>query len=172
MGSMRQLIRKTPVFSVVAALLLGGGLFLGGAASAGHVFNDTPPWIHDHAAWLAANGVASGFPDGSFRPDDNISRGQAAYWFGNYNDAIELVLAGKSYTNTVFDFVDIDCPGDMRAVAGGGRADGLDLSASYPISNAIDGPGWQIEFRSPDGTPKSGGISAHALCIPATVNSP
>ncbi|MEL7207780.1 MAG: S-layer homology domain-containing protein [Actinomycetota bacterium] len=166
---MRTLIRKSPIASVLAALVLGGGLFLGGAASAGNVFNDTPPWIHDHAAWLAKHGVAAGFPDGSFRPDDDISRGQAAFWFGNYNDAIHHQIHTVNYSSSTFEFVNIDCPGDMRAVAGGGHAGQLDLVGSYPIFNAVNGPGWQVDFRSHDGTPKTGTINAHVLCMPSEV---
>ena len=35
-------------------------------------------WYADGVAWASANGVVSGYPDGSFRPNDTITRGQMA----------------------------------------------------------------------------------------------
>lgn len=41
-----------------------------------HGFSDVPAWVDDAVTWLAAGGYVEGFPDGTFRPDAAITRGQ------------------------------------------------------------------------------------------------
>jgi hypothetical protein len=40
-----------------------------------HGFSDVPVWVDDAVRWLAGNGHVTGYPDGTFRPDVDISRG-------------------------------------------------------------------------------------------------
>lgn len=54
---------------------------LAGSPAAGSAsFTDVAKgrWYADGVAWASANGVVSGYPDGSFRPNDTITRGQMA----------------------------------------------------------------------------------------------
>jgi hypothetical protein len=41
-----------------------------------HGFRDVPPWVEDPVRWITAKGYAAGWPDGTFRPDADINRGQ------------------------------------------------------------------------------------------------
>ena len=54
---------------------------LAGSPDAGSAsFTDVAPgqWYADGVAWASANGVVSGYTDGSFRPNDTITREQMA----------------------------------------------------------------------------------------------
>ena len=54
---------------------------LAGSPAAGSAsFTDVAKgrWYADGVSWASANGVVSGYPDGSFRPNDTITRGQMA----------------------------------------------------------------------------------------------
>ncbi len=54
---------------------------LAGSPAAGSAsFTDVAKgqWYADGVAWASANGVVSGYPDGSFRPNDTITREQMA----------------------------------------------------------------------------------------------
>jgi hypothetical protein len=48
-----------------------------------HGFSDGAPWIEDALRWAAFHGIVTGFSDGSFRPNEQINRGQGAFWFYN-----------------------------------------------------------------------------------------
>jgi hypothetical protein len=54
------------------------------AASGPPPFDDTSAsaWYADGVAWAAAHGLVAGFADGSFRPDDPVSRAQLTAWAG------------------------------------------------------------------------------------------
>jgi hypothetical protein len=41
-----------------------------------HGFRDVPAWVEDPVRWITAKGYAAGWPDHTFRPDADISRGQ------------------------------------------------------------------------------------------------
>jgi uncharacterized protein (DUF1800 family) len=41
-----------------------------------HGFRDVPAWVEDSVRWITAKGYAAGWPDGTFRPNADISRGQ------------------------------------------------------------------------------------------------
>ncbi len=76
--------RTTLIVSLtVAALLIAVGV-----AYAAGAFPDVDP-SDVHAAdiqWAADNGVVNGYTNGNFGPYDNITRGQAASMFKNYDD--------------------------------------------------------------------------------------
>ena len=52
----------------------------GSPASPGSTFTDVSAgqWYSDGVAWASANGIVTGYPDGSFGPDDTITREQMA----------------------------------------------------------------------------------------------
>jgi uncharacterized protein (DUF1800 family) len=41
-----------------------------------HGFDDVPAWVEDPVRWITAKGFAAGWPDGTYRPNANINRGQ------------------------------------------------------------------------------------------------
>lgn len=64
----------------VCALLVFGA---GSAALASHQFNDVPDShiFHDEISAIGGAGITTGFPDGTFRPENNIPRqGMAAFF--------------------------------------------------------------------------------------------
>jgi len=66
-------------------------LVLGTAAFATHVFPDVADDnTHSNSIeWASDSGVVVGYENGNFGPEDNITRGQAASMFYNYNDTLE-----------------------------------------------------------------------------------
>jgi hypothetical protein len=48
-----------------------------------HGFTDGAPWFEDALRWATFHGLVAGFADGTFRPGQQINRGQGAYWFYN-----------------------------------------------------------------------------------------
>lgn len=66
--------------AVVAAFFLACSLPLSGAAADKQVFSDVPPSKHfaDAVNELSARNIIGGYPDGTFKPGNTITRGQAA----------------------------------------------------------------------------------------------
>jgi len=79
--------RSTLVLSLAIVMVLG----LVGTAVATDAFPDVSEGNthHNNIGWADENGVVRGFGDGTFRPDRNITRGQAATMFAQYHDAFE-----------------------------------------------------------------------------------
>lgn len=67
---------------VVAAVVLLGGVFIGGGlvTRATNDFPDVSPgaFYHDSVTFLKANGITAGFPDGTYRPNNAVTRGEMA----------------------------------------------------------------------------------------------
>jgi len=56
---------------------------------------DDVPWIHwavDHIWWLKDNGITTGYPDNTFRPESNVTRAEMAAFL--HREAGALVAAG------------------------------------------------------------------------------
>jgi hypothetical protein len=158
---------------VLVLCLLGGVLAAVGFTGTNAIadsFTDVPEsnFFYDEIDWLTDHDIANGFPDGTFDPESNIKRQQAALWFANYNNSIHVVKETVNPgSGTVFGLT-IDCASDERALAGGAyqfsSTDELVLTDSYPI-NAND---WSIRFVANDGsTSDPSEISGWALCAPA-----
>lgn len=184
-----QLSRRTVALAVAAFLAFAGlatasfVLTLTRTAEANDKFDDiaTGTFFHDSTAWLKDNGIADGFNDGTFKPNDNITRGQASYWFANYNNAIEVVR--DEYDpgiDTTFG-LGVNCPFGKRAIAGGGsvRTPGRissdvlmtssysELDRSIPISGGLST--WYVRWRAVDDTPiDPSSIQVEATCVPNT----
>ena len=50
----------------------------GSPTTARHGYNDVGAWLSGSVSWMAAGGLATGWPDGTFRPDESLSRAQAS----------------------------------------------------------------------------------------------
>ena len=68
------------LFAVVTVFLLACSLPFSAAAADKQVFSDVPPSKHfaDAVNELAARNIIGGYPDGTFKPGNSITRGQAA----------------------------------------------------------------------------------------------
>lgn len=71
---------KKKLLTIVGALLLACSLPLSGAAAGKQLFPDVPPTKHFAEAVndLATRTIIGGYPDGTFKPGNSITRGQAA----------------------------------------------------------------------------------------------
>ena len=55
----------------------------------------TSDWFHDYVCWMYDNGLSSGYPDGTFRPNNNITRAESAVLM---NKGYELAEANDDNT--------------------------------------------------------------------------
>ncbi|MBL8062647.1 MAG: S-layer homology domain-containing protein [Anaerolineales bacterium] len=73
--------RKMSLFlSVLGILFLAAGMMTSRAlAATPDCFSDvTTHWAEDFICWMKDNGLTSGYPDGTFRPDNPITRAEVA----------------------------------------------------------------------------------------------
>jgi hypothetical protein len=88
--------------AVLAASLASGGTY----AMANHVFDDSTDnqAFHDEVGRMSLAGCATGFPDGTFRPQDNVNRQQFAAWMvrcgGRVSHAVDFNSANLSGAGT------------------------------------------------------------------------
>ena len=73
-------IRVVILTSVAILTIAVMAVFLVPRALASDAFPDVPDshWAHDFIKWLSDNGITSGFPDGTYRPDNNVTRAEMA----------------------------------------------------------------------------------------------
>ena len=71
---------KRKIMTALGALLLACSLPLSGSAADKQLFKDVPPTKHfaESVNELAERNVIGGYPDGTFKPSNSITRGQAA----------------------------------------------------------------------------------------------
>ena len=122
---------------------------LEGAPAAGEArFTDVAPnqWYAGAVAWAAANGIAGGYSDGRFGPDDAITREQLAAILHRY-------VAYKGYDTT--------SSADLS-----GYSDGAQVSAY-----ALEAMGWATAQGLVNGTgngrlsPKNGAVRAEVAAV-------
>jgi S-layer homology domain len=83
-------VKRTPILlGVLVAIVLTATVAYAASAS----FPDVPPtyWAHDSIIKLADQGIIKGHDNGTFGPDESITRAQAAVML----DRTEQVIAGK-----------------------------------------------------------------------------
>jgi hypothetical protein len=85
-------IRVVILTSVAILTIAVMAVFLVPTALASDAFSDVPDshWAHDFISWLFYNGLTSGYPDGTYRPDNNVTRAEMAVFLQG--------IAGASYT--------------------------------------------------------------------------
>jgi hypothetical protein len=75
---------KTILLVAAALALLATGVWIGQAAAATGCFSDTiGHWAEQAICWAASNGVVGGFPDGTFKPNNTVTRAQVAVMLKN-----------------------------------------------------------------------------------------
>lgn len=74
------------------------------AASSGCFTDTNGHWAESFICWLKDNGISSGYADGSYRPDNSITRGEMAVMLKKVNDVSKgysdsSLIAAKNYTD-------------------------------------------------------------------------
>jgi hypothetical protein len=88
-------MKPSRIAAIALASSLGGGLV---ASAAGAAFNDVPAesQFSEHITNVQEAGIATGYPDGSFRPTSPINRQQAASWVNRVASRSALDFADAS----------------------------------------------------------------------------
>ena len=74
-----KITRRIPIAGFILIGVLVLSLVVALPALAASCFTDTDfHWAETYVCWLFNNGISSGYPDGSFRPDNTITRGEMA----------------------------------------------------------------------------------------------
>lgn len=89
----------------IAVVIVGGLAGFGGAAAATTTFTDVRPESEfaEHISNVQEAGIASGFPDGSFHPRDNLNRQQAAAWIDRSTGRVAIDWFGENTTVSHLD---------------------------------------------------------------------
>ena len=112
----------------------------GGGAAGANNFKDVKSgqWYTNAVLWASANGIVSGYPDGTFRPNENITREQVATIFYNFAVLKKFDTSKRADLNkygdgwTVSQYARPAVPWAISA----GIFSGNDKGALYPLNNA------------------------------------
>lgn len=95
---MNKKLRKTIFGVAIAGSVIAGG----GVAYASHSFPDVPTsnQFHDDIDFMESRNISGGFGDGTYRPNNNVTRGQMARFMNKLADALTpTVLQAGSVSN-------------------------------------------------------------------------
>lgn len=151
----------------MAAIVVGVGV----ASSlttvwASHDFPDVPDSNphHEDISWLVANGITTGFDDGTFKPTNPVARQQMASFLRRMNNEYEVVMKSDTAGDSNSWLGSANCPVDKRAIAGGGNmtsgSNGV-MAASYPSADT-----WFVQWRALNGTLNGNTFEVWVLCAP------
>jgi hypothetical protein len=148
----------------IAALVFAGS-FTGGALAGGG-FSDVPPGhaFEDEITWMADTGISTGYPDGTFRPGQAVTRQAMAAFMGRLADSFYVVTAVVNPPDGLFVSGSAECIEGDRPLAGGGST----ASAGWAMQDSRpDEDGWRVAWESIDGTEGAPTfIEVFALCGP------
>ncbi|MDH5373792.1 MAG: S-layer homology domain-containing protein [Acidimicrobiia bacterium] len=73
-------MRRSAMLALVVVMIVPVVLVGGTALAASTCFSDVDDaaWYEPFICWAADNGIVTGYPDGTFRPDRNVSRAEVA----------------------------------------------------------------------------------------------
>jgi len=116
-------------------------------------------WAEEFICWLSDNGIAGGYPDGTFRPENQVTRAEMAVLMKNLSDSyesriteLETLLASVSLENSGQDFVFTGVNVHVRS--GSGATDGT-----------INGRGNLIVGYNEDTSPYEARTGSHNLVL-------
>ena len=128
---------------VVLALLAGLVLGTGGTAVANHQFDDVPTThpFHDDIVWLVSNDITEGYDDGTYRPNQPVTRGAMAAFLRRTANAFAI-----TDTNRPFHLI-VQCASATRyAVV---NANGtLARGSTGTTSTLLGGGTYQVTFNT------------------------
>jgi hypothetical protein len=132
----------SPNANISRAMLLTMLWRIDGAAAAagGRAFADVQPdhWFAGAVAWASAYGISDGRGDGSFGPNDAITREEIAVILHNYADHRELISADTVVTASFVadysdaDSISADAQGAMRWANANGLITGRTMTTLAP----------------------------------------
>ena len=72
-------MKRKILIILLAVVLLAAVFVVGRASAAASCFTDTYlHWAEIYICWLKSNNISTGYPDGSFQPENYIKRGEMA----------------------------------------------------------------------------------------------
>jgi hypothetical protein len=156
---------------LVATLTVGlfTGSLVGGPALASHQFSDVPEssQFHIQIGWMAQHGIASGYPDGTYRPGQAVSRQAMAAFMSRFNDAFVVRQSslhpgsGSTHTHTT------ECEAGERAIAGGGFNSSGNTFITENRPFASGGSGWTVVWETEGNVLQDPfTLTVWALCAP------
>ncbi len=179
-------IPRKVIYALAAAVVALATLFAGGSAvAAATCFSDVDAgaWYEPFVCWAADEGVVNGYDDGTFRPDDTVTRAEVATIAKNLADTGHPTIAATSgslsYSDNSGDGTWRDIPGasmtltnptngalvtarfSAESMCSGGSWGSIQiLLDGVPFGPAV---GWEFAFDSSDGEfvgiPRHGGHS-------------
>lgn len=158
--------RRWRSFLLVGTLVVG--VMLGSAMTsvvwASHTFSDVPTNspFHDDISWMAENGIANGYDDGTYRPTNAVSRQAFAAFLHRYNAETEMHTTVGPYNSKSFEPI-VFCPIGKRPLSAGGST----TSQGVFITDVTLGPfSAKVRWESGSGGVVSGTVTAWAMCGP------
>jgi hypothetical protein len=158
--------------ALVVATIAVASSFLGAALAGGpQTFSDVNAShpFYGEIEWLAASGITTGYPDGTFRPGAPVTRqAMAAYLQRSFSGIVVETDATNNPASATFWDHEVLCPQDTRPIAGGGRVDTSNVFLTDSAPNN-QGTGWNVRFESEDNVGKTNVVvTAHVTCVPET----
>ena len=97
-------------------------------------------WYTKAILWAAENGIIKGYGDGTFGPNDDITREQLATMLYRYADSIDMDMSAGENTN-ILSFTDAESVSEyamaaMQWACGEGLIVGMGDNMLAPLNNA------------------------------------
>ena len=114
--------------------------------------------------WAFDYGIATGYSDGTYRPNDPVTRGQMTAFLRRLSGEFELVHISVDPGSSETFNESATCPGDKRPIAGGGHTSSVNV---FMTDSSPSGPAWFVRWESDnDVAVNLSEIEVWALCAP------
>lgn len=153
---------------LVVAVFAASGAALATSARAGDLtFRDVGPGhpFTDEITFAAQSGIATGFPDGTYRPGQPVSR-QAMAAFLERAQSHRVLTRGVSAASAIAITGTARCDrANHVAISGGATYSGAG-TAFMTSSGPGTGNGWTVTMRREGGVQGSMSMTVYAVCVP------
>jgi hypothetical protein len=166
----RTLTRRAVALVLILSLGLFVGSLIGGAALAATSFTDVGPThpFRTQIQWMADQGIAGGYPDGTYRGGEPVTRQAMAAFISRYNETYYLTQTGNDPAAASTFSASATCQVGDRAIAGGGRTDFANIFLTDSVPSDENERIWFVRFETDnDVSMDPTTITAWALCAPA-----
>ncbi|OWY63182.1 hypothetical protein B7486_54470 [cyanobacterium TDX16] len=171
--------RLSPRRALALAVLFASGLFLGsvlgGTALAAITFSDVGPNhpFRDEIGWLTDQGIANGYPDGTFRGGDPVTRQAMAAFLARTSSATYLAEHEEDPVGGINWSAHAECDEGDRALGGGGFINQGEIMVTGSAPGGAEGERWYVTFESDDNTVINPSVlRVWALCAPQPLDGP